>query len=378
MFSFKNASVYVEGKGIIKTNLSFDEKIISTENSIGTVIELPKNAIVLPGFIDRHVHGAGGSDTMDGDVDAIKTISAKLAKEGTTSFLPTTMTCSIPDIFNALKAVKSYIEIDDVNGAEVLGVHLEGPFINEKYKGAQPAEYILKPDKKLFDEFNDICGDKIKVVTLAPEVEGMQEFIRYIANKGVCASVGHSSAKFSDVIDATVNGLSSTTHTFNAQSPLHHRDVGVVGATILTDIYAEIIADAVHVSIPAIRLLLNVKSKDKIILITDAMRAKGLGDGESELGGQKVFVKNGEARLVDGTLAGSVLKMNDAIKNMVKYLGVSLTDAVDMATKNPAKSISVYDKKGSIKEGKDADFTVLDNDFNVLMTIRAGKMLYKA
>lgn len=378
MYSFKNTSVYVDGKGIVKTDLSFNDKIVSTDSAIGTVIDLPKNAIVLPGFIDRHIHGAYGVDAMDASVDAIKTMSYELVKEGTTSFLPTTMTCDAQDIKSALKSIREYKEMDEFLGAEVIGVHLEGPFINEKYKGAQKSDFILKPSVQLFDEFNKESGNLIKIVTVAPEADGMQDFISKVSKKGVCVSVGHSSAKFSDVLDATVNGLSSTTHTFNAQSPLHHRDVGVVGATLLLDVYAELIADTIHVSIPAMRLLVNSKPNNKIILVTDAMRAKGLADGESELGGQKVFVKNGEARLVDGTLAGSVLKMNDAIKNVVQYLAVSLEDAVDMATKNPAKSLSIFDKKGSIKEGKDADFAVIDEDFNVLMTIRGGKIVYKA
>ena len=173
-------------------------------------------------------------------------------------------------------------------------------------------------------------------------------------------------------------GAVGITHTYNAQSPLHHRDIGTVGAALLLDdLQTEIIADTIHVSVPAIKLLVKNKPKEKITLITDAMRAKGMPDGESELGGQKVFVKNGEARLADGTLAGSVLKMNVAVKNMVEKVGVSFTDAIDFATKNPARMMGLSDKKGSIKVGKDADFAVLDKDFNVLMTIRAGKVIYK-
>ena len=380
MKCFKNALVYLEGKGFKKCSVEFDERIQKIcKKSKGEGIELPENAIVLPGFIDQHVHGAGGSDGMDGSINDISIIANTLAKEGTTSFLVTTMTQSNENILKALTAVKDYRASAKSDGARVLGVHLEGPFIASSHKGAQPQEYVKKPSVDLFNELNKASGGSIKIVSLAPEIAGAEKLIKHLKENKVVTSIGHSGANFLDVQKAVSNGVSSITHTFNAQTGLHHREIGVVGSAMLIDeLNAELIADAIHVSVPAMQLLIKNKPNDKVILITDAMRAKGLPDGESELGGQKVIVKNGEARLVDGTLAGSVLTMNKAVENVVKKVGVDFLQAVDFATINPAKNLGIAEEVGSIKVGKKADFAVLDKDFNVIMTIRDGKIIYKA
>ena len=377
---FKNVNAYVENKGVIKTDISFEDKITGfSADKSGEIIEIPADAAVLPAFIDTHVHGAGGADAMDGSREALSVIAETLAKEGTASFLATTMTQSPENIIRALSAVKEYMSAAPDTGAKILGVHLEGPFIAEKFKGAQPLEYVAAPDIKVFEKYNEAAGGAIKIVTMAPETEGAEDFIKYLAKNHIIASIGHTAAKYADVERAVAAGAKNVTHTYNAQSPLHHRDIGVVGSALLIDgLQTEIIADTIHVSVPALKLLVKNKPADKVTLITDAMRAKGMPDGESELGGQKVFVKNGEARLADGTLAGSVLRMNAAVKNMVLKAGVPFERAVDFASLNPAKELGIADKKGSIAPGKDADFTVLDGEFNVLMTIRAGKIIYRA
>lgn len=337
---------------------------------------LPDDVTVFPAFIDEHIHGAGGNDVMDGSVDGLKNIAKTLLQEGTTCFLATTMTQSKPNILKALRAARDYKRLNYEEGAEVLGVHLEGPYISEKYAGAQPKEFIAKPTKQEFLEYYNASEGLIKIVTLAPEEVGC-DFIEYIKRLEIIPSVGHSDAKRKDMKEALSCGLSSVTHTFNAQTPLHHRDIGVVGSSLYEDeLYCEVICDTVHVSPSAIKLLIKTKPKDKIILITDAMRAKGCGDCVSELGGQKVVVSNGEARLLSGALAGSVLKMNDAIKNLVN-LNVPLLEAIDFATKNPAIHLGVYDKRGSVAVGKIADFVLLDKDFNVYRTIKNGKVVYK-
>ncbi len=380
MKAFKNANVYVEGKGIVKTDLCFNETILSTTQILQDceIISLPQDAVVLPGFIDQHIHGAGGYDAMDGSIDALSQIANTVKKEGTTSFLATTMTQSKQNINKALNAVNDYILNDSGDGAGLLGVHLEGPFISAKHKGAQPLEYIQVPSVETFDAYNKESGNNIKIVSLAPEEEGSMELIKHLNKNGIIASIGHSSCKYQDVANALENGASNVTHTFNAQTALHHREIGVVGSALLLDeLYTEVICDTIHVSVPALQLLVKCKPLDKLILITDAMRAKGLSDGVSELGGQTVYVKNGEARLSDGTLAGSVLKMNLAIKNMVEKVGVSLTQAVDYATINSAKQLKIDSEVGSIKEGKRANFAVLDSNFEVLLTIRNGKIIYK-
>lgn len=375
MKGFKNAKVYLYGKGLSVCDVAVENgKISAIGDNLPIDEEYPFKGVVVPGFIDRHVHGAGGADGMDGTMESLSVISKNLIKEGTTSFCVTTMTQSEDNILRALNAVKEFKS----NYAKVLGVHLEGPFIAEKYKGAQPEEYIKKPDKRLMERFLASSGDKIKIVTLAAEQENAKELITFLKERGVAVSIGHSTAKFQEVKNAVEWGASSITHTYNAQTPLHHREAGVVGAALLIDeLYCELICDLVHVCKEAVQILVKNKPKDKVILITDSMRAKHLPDGESELGGQKVFVKNGEARLSDGTLAGSVLKMNEAIKNTVEKVGVDFCTAVDYATVNPAKSLNLFDEIGSISVGKSADFAVLDDNFSVNATIINGEVVYK-
>ena len=381
MKAFKNASVYAEGKGIIRTSVYFDDKIRQIGGYVAGAeeIELPENAVVLPGFIDEHIHGAGGSDAMDGNTKDLAIIAETVAKEGTTSFLATTMTQSKENILKAMRAVKEYREAAGEQGARIAGVHLEGPFIAAEHKGAQPLEYVAAPDAKTFDEYNAACGNAIKIITLAPETDGALDFIRHIVAQGTVVSIGHTGAKYAEVKAAMEAGATNVTHTYNAQSPLHHREIGVVGsALLLEDLYCELICDTIHVSVPAMQLLVKNKRADKLALITDAMRAKGLADGVSELGGQTVYVKGGEARLADGTLAGSVLRMNRALQNMVEKVGVPLTQAVDYCTINPARTLKMENEAGSIAEGKRADFAVLNDKFDVLYTVRDGKIIYKA
>lgn len=377
---FENALVYLQDEGLKTCNLTFSDKIVSAgEERAGEKIFLPQDAVVLPGFIDEHVHGAGGADAMDGTEEALSVIAATLAKEGTTSFLATTMTQSRENILKAMKAVREYRAENRKTGAYLLGVHLEGPFISSQFKGAQPLECIAAPSRTVFDEYREASGNCIKIVTLAPEAEGATGLISYLAEQSVIVSIGHTAAKYRDIERAVGAGAKNITHTYNAQSPLHHRDIGTAGSALLLDELAcELIADTIHVSVPAIQLLFKCKPAEKLILITDAMRAKGLKDGVSELGGQTVYVKNGEARLNDGTLAGSVLRMNYAVRNLVEKAGIPFLKAVDCATKNPATSLGIYGETGSIRKGKRADFTVLDRNYEVLYTVRGGNVVYDA
>jgi len=374
---FKNTNIYLDGRGIIKTGFKIENKKIREE--IGhdeNLLELADKYIVVPGFIDKHIHGANNSDAMYPTFEHILNISKSIAREGTTSYLPTTMTQSKENIVAALKNIKSYKEKNVQDGAEVLGVHLEGPFISKKYKGSQPEEYILPCDVDLFKEFQEASGDNIRHVTFAYEEDG-KEFTEYLVSQNIVASIGHSNAKATEVFEAASKGVSSATHLYNAMAGLHHREAGTLGGALLSDkISVEIIADLVHVSKEAISLVYKIKGKDHISLITDAIEAKHLPDGEYKLGGQKVNVKGNEARLESGVLAGSTLSMNQAIKNFIEVTGVSMTDAIDMATINPARVLKIENQKGSLKEGKDADFTVIDKDFNVYLTVRGGKVIY--
>lgn len=379
MKGFINSWIVTE-EGKIKGNLIIEDgKIASLGNeSAQGLMELPENYTIIPGFIDEHIHGAMGSDAMDGTFKDLSTIAKALASEGTTGFLATTMTQSPENICHALNAVKEYREQNPEEGAEILGVHLEGPFIAKEHVGAQPIEYVQKPLVETFKVYEEASGNNIKIVTLAPEVEGAEDLIKYLVSKHIVASVGHTGATYEDVKRAIAAGASNATHTYNAMKGVHHREVGTVGATFLFDeLNAEIICDGIHVSAPAIQLLYKNKPHNKFTLITDAMRAKHMPDGMYELGGQPVIVKNNEARLENGTLAGSVLKMNLAVKNVMKFLNLPLEEVVKYATINPARNLHIDNEVGSIKVGKRANLVVVDENLNVIMTIRDGKVIYQ-
>ena len=380
MKGFKNVKAYINGKGVIKTDIAVENGVIKAiGNNLYITEPFPyaDGQIVISGFIDEHIHGAAGADAMDGTETALFTIADALVKEGTTAFLATTMTQSKENITRALENVKSCMKNQN-GGAKIMGVHLEGPFISEKHIGAQPLKYLKDPDVDFFNELNAASGNNIRLITLAPEERGADTLIKAAVHSGTTVSAGHTDAGVEQIEEGIKAGLSCVTHTYNAMRGLHHRQIGTVGAAMIFDeLYSELILDLIHVSAPAAKLLIKNKPKDKIILITDAMRAKSLADGISELGGQTVIVKNGEARLQNGTLAGSVLKMNDAVKNMVLKCGVNFTDAIDFATINPANNLGLKGY-GKIQTGYVADFTVLDGEFNVSATIVNGKTEYKA
>lgn len=379
MKGFKN-SVIITENGIIKGDLVIEEGIIKelgNTNESG-LTELPENLIIIPGFIDQHIHGAAGSDAMDGSIDDLKNIATALAKEGTTSFLATTMTQSVENIKKALTAVKEYKEQNISEGAEIVGVHLEGPFIAKEAIGAQPLEYVASPSVDVFKVYEEASGNNIKLVSLAPEVEGSSELIHYLASKKIVASIGHTVATFKDVEKAVNDGATNITHTYNAMKGLHHREAGTVGGALMFDeLYTEIICDGIHVSAPAIKVLYKNKPHDKFVLITDAMRAKHMPDGDYELGGQPVIVKNNEARLPNGVLAGSVLRMNHAVRNVMKFLDLPLEEVVKYATINPARNLGIDSTVGSIKVGKRANLVVVDENLEVYMTIRDGVIIYQ-
>jgi N-acetylglucosamine-6-phosphate deacetylase len=346
-------------------------------NQIET-IEIPREQTVLPGFIDVHIHGAAGADTMDATTEALTTMANALPAEGTTSFLATTITQKHENIEKALINAADYVSEQNQSGkAEVLGVHLEGPFINVKRAGAQPKEHIINPNIELFKEWQDLAKGTIKLVTVAPELENGIEFVRHLNDTGVIASIGHSDAIYEEVEKAVQAGAKQVTHLFNGMRGLHHREPGVAGSALLfKELMVELIADGIHVRPEVMKLVIDSKGTDGMILITDAMRAKCLKNGIYDLGGQDVSVADGKALLADGTLAGSILKMNDSVKNTIQAAKLSMLEAVKMASVNPAKQLKVYDRKGSITEGKDADLTILSDSFQVELTICRGKIAF--
>lgn len=347
--------------------LNFDEKIISVGKILdGAEIFDAKNNFVAPGFINVHIHGAAGVDTMDDDLNALKKFAEFLPSCGVTSFLPTTMTMPLEKIYRALERIRDGKKFS--RGAKILGAHLEGPFISKKFKGAQAEENILPADFDLIKNFVDV----IKIVTVAPEVSGF-DFIDRCLEKNIVVSIGHSAATYEEATAAIACGANHVTHLFNAQSGLHHRKPGVVGAALDSRATVELIADNVHVHPAAQRIVAKIKPRNEIILITDSFRACGVGEGVSELGGQKVFVKGNRATLADGTIAGSVAKMNDVLKNFCTNTKFSVASAVELVTKNPAVELKIFDTLGSLEVGKAADITIFDDDFNIKKTFINGR-----
>ncbi|WP_238579129.1 N-acetylglucosamine-6-phosphate deacetylase [Neobacillus niacini] len=342
-------------------------------------IEIPEGQNVVPGFIDVHIHGAAGADTMDATIEALETMAKALPAEGTTSFLATTITQKHENIENALRNAALYLNGHNDSGkADILGVHLEGPFINKKRAGAQPMEYIINPDIELFKHWQELAEGSIKLVTVAPELENGTNFVSYLHENEVIASIGHSDAVYEEMENAVQAGAKQVTHLFNGMRGIHHREPGVAGSALLfKELMVELIADGIHVRPEVMKLVINAKGTEGMILITDAMRAKCLKNGIYDLGGQDVSVANGKALLADGTLAGSILKMNDSVKNILEAADISLSKAVQMASVNPAKQLNVYDRKGSISVGKDADLTILSNEYQVELTICRGEMAFK-
>jgi len=343
----------------------------------GTEIIDAGGGFIIPGFIDMHVHGGGGSDVMDGKHEAVEEVAATHSRFGTTAFLPTTMTMSKDKIIGSLKSINE-VFVKGTRTAEILGIHLEGPYINPEKKGAQKEKDIKRASIKEFLEFNQASGNLIRIVTIAPEMPGMIDFIRWLYKHKIIASVGHSSATYEQVQKGIRAGLSHVTHTFNAMSGLNHHKPGVVGAALSSpELILEMIADGIHVLPVVVKILIQAKGIEKVVLITDAMRATSKPEGIYNLGGQEVTVTKGQVRLKDGTLAGSVLTMDKAVRNMIDMVGVSLKEAIQMATINPAKCLGVEDEKGSLETGKDADIVILDKKLKVKLTMVGGKIVYR-
>ncbi|MHB1946820.1 MAG: N-acetylglucosamine-6-phosphate deacetylase [Gammaproteobacteria bacterium] len=384
-----NLQIHAEHKELNRACVVIrDDKIIAIETDLKTtltkfqpaeVIEFPESYHLVPGFIDLHTHGANGSDVMDATQDALINICKTLAREGTTGFLATTMTASSEAIEKALANVREVMQISQNVGASILGVHLEGPFISAKKIGAQCANEILSPTVASIQRWQKVSGNAIKLLTLAPELENSREVIRYLKQNNIIASMGHTHASYAESMIAIEEGCSHATHLFNAMRGIHQREPGIVTAALLSEkVIAELIVDGVHLHPAIVELAFKLKGKDKIVLITDAMRAKCLHDGVYELGGQSVVVKNKVASLEDGTLAGSVLTMNSALQNVLAFTGCSLADAIKMAAENPARELGIFSKKGSIALNKDADLVVLDDKLKVVLTLCGGNIVYEA
>ncbi|WP_346355994.1 N-acetylglucosamine-6-phosphate deacetylase [Azotosporobacter soli] len=329
---------------------------------------------VSPGFIDIHIHGCGGYDTMDEDPTALGKIAALLPQVGVTSFLPTTMTMHLPRIQSALQRIRAAKKAKG-NGAVILGAHLEGPYLSPQYKGAQDSAFIKTPDFFDIEDYLDV----IRIVTLAPEGADKHDFIQRCRAAQITVSIGHSNANYEQALAAFAAGAEHVTHTFNAMPPLNHRQPGIIGAALDTPaVTCELIVDDVHVHPCLQRMLLKLKGPDHVILISDAMRACLLANGHYDLGGQDVIVSDGEARLASGVIAGSVTTLRSAARLLEKNTQLSLPELIRTVSLTPARRIGVAGSKGSLEIGKDADITIFSSDFTIQATFVAGKSVYRS
>lgn len=325
----------------------------------------------LPGFIDVHVHGGAGHDTMDATPEALAAMSHFFAQHGVTAFLPTTITAPHAEIRQAVANVAATGAVE--SGARLLGVHVEGPYISPHYPGAQPASAIRPPNVNEFREL--VAAGPMRMITLAPEEAGADELIALALEHDIVVVWGHTNATYEACVQAAQAGVTQATHTYNAMSGLHHRKPGVLGATLTLDtVYAQLIADKIHVHPAAMQVLARCKGIDRTILITDAMRAAGLSPGEYDLGGQTVTVADGACRLADGTLAGSILTMDQALKNFIAATGLSLAAAWPVTSRTPAASLGLGHELGMIAGNFLGDLILLDDNLTVVTTVVAGSI----
>ena len=366
----ENGSVIVTGKKISALGSVQDVKIPSSIKSYDM-----NGMILTPGFIDVLVHGGGGAGFADDNEESIGTVSEFFFEHGTTGLLASLYSKPLKLLVKDVARIAKYV--DSHKDTNVKGIHMEGPFINPEMKGAMKEEYLWKPDVGRWNQLFAASKGYIKLMTIAPELPGCHDVMRAAANDRVVLSVGHSMALFHEIEAAIDNGAAHVTHMFNAMQPFHHREPGViVGGLLRNELKLELIADGIHVHPAVMRLMYNIKGDGGIVLITDAIRASGMPDGDYTFMDQKITVKDKKAFLEDGTLAGSTLTMERAVKNMVELVGVPLTDAVRMASLNGAKVLGLESRKGILAVGKDADFVLVDSNFDVHLTIYEGNVKY--
>jgi N-acetylglucosamine-6-phosphate deacetylase len=344
-----------------------------------TVLDV-RGRLVAPGLIDIHVHGSAGYDTMDATPQALHAMATFFAAHGVTSFLPTTVTAEQAALLAAVENA-TWCQQHYQGGAHIIGLHLEGPYISATHPGAQPVQHIRPADPAEYTQL--FAHGNVRLISLAPEIKENRPLIEYAAAQGASVAVGHSAATYDDVMENVPRGLNQCCHTFNGMSGLHHRESGAAGAVLTCDeIYAQAIVDLVHLHPAIVKLLVRAKGTERVVLITDAMRAAGLADGEYDLAGQSVTVSNGRAYLTYGnSLAGSVLTMDQGLRNLMQATGLSLIEALPMATSVPARSIGLGSELGSLQPGYVADLVVLKHndgrDFQVETTIVQGNVVYQ-
>lgn len=372
----KDVLVYTEQHEFVKGDISFEDGIIKEVSALknnGAEADADDALYAIPGLVDIHFHGCMGADLCDAEPDTIKTLAEYEAGQGVTTICPATMTMSLPELHKIMANIGSYTG-EGVQGAQLAGINMEGPFISPANKGAQAAENIIPCDVNLFRELNGKSGGRIRLVDIAPEEPGAIEFINAVRDE-VSVSLAHTVADYDAAMAAFQAGANHVTHLFNAMLPFHHRKPGVQGAAADAGAYVELICDGVHIHPAMVRAVFKLFGSDRVCLISDSMRAAGLADGDYTLGGQAVKVKGSLATLADGTIAGSVTNLMLCLKNAVHNMQIPLEAAVRSASETPARSIGIFDSCGSLSVGKRADIVLLDKELNVRQVFVGGEAI---
>lgn len=373
----ENGVILIDGHRVVKVGPKEKIKIPAS----ATVID-NRDRLIVPGFIDIHIHGAAGRDLMEGTPDAVAAVATHLARHGTTSFLATTVTASLERTLHAARGLGEIIRAshsshgasDRIAGAQPMGIHFEGPFLNIKKRGAHPASQIQKPLTETMARLLDAAGSAARVVTLAPELDGALAVLEYARSRGLRVGIGHSNATYEEAERAIAAGATHAVHFYNAMRPFGHRDSGIIGAVLTDDrVSAELICDGVHVEPTAIRLLVKSKGLERVILVSDSLSGAGMPDGNYRLGNFTVHVAGGVCRTVEGNLAGSTITLDAAVRNLANFTGSSYQACLPCATLNPARILGIEKQKGVIAPGADADLAILDKNFYVTQTYVRGR-----
>lgn len=378
-----NGDVLIENN-FEKTDILIEDGLIKRIETVdlgkleeGHMVVDAKGKMVIPGFIDIHTHGANNIDVNHASVAELLALSDFYASRGVTSYLPTLLTdehetmCAIVETINKAKK-------EQTTGSQILGVHMEGPFLNTTYKGAMPEHLIQQSSIDNLKEYEKASGDSIKYMTVSVENEGVEDLIKYATSKGIVISLGHTGGDYNSCMICITAGANSATHLFNAMQAIHQHEPSIIGVALESNIYTEIICDGFHLHPGIVRLVLKAKGMDRVIGVTDSIMAAGLKDGKYKLGVNDVVVKNGDASLASGgSRAGSTLTMDKAINNIMKFTGKSLQECAQLVSTNPATLLGINDKKGDIAVGKDADIVLLDEKYTVCRTIVRGQTMYE-